>query len=285
MKKAFHKKVFNAICVIFISLYMSFVSAQPVLFDFDNVSQYTSLPLSLTVSGITAHFNATGQGYSIQQANVMGFTPQGFAGNMIYPNSVYLADLLINFDQPLSDFSIMYACQELGCDDAATMRVTTYRNGAYVGTNTRTATYPGTWPSDTLRCSFSQGFDSVVVHYDHRPPTCQDYGVIYVADNMLVTLLNPLNTSEQNVFSELIFSNPVAKHATVSFYLLQQENVRVLVFDMTGRIAVSLFEGNLPQGTHKIDWDINCDVVPAGVYFLNLATEKSFRSRKVVVIK
>lgn len=160
--------------------------AQDVLFDFDNAPLHSSLPINQTVNGITAQFTATGQGYSIQDANVLGFTPQGFSGRIIYPNSIFLADLLIKFDTQLTDFSIMYSCQELGCDDAATMRVTAYMNGGFIGTNTKTAGSPGTWPVDTLRCSFLQGFDSVVVHYDSKPPTCLDYGVIFMADNMRV---------------------------------------------------------------------------------------------------
>lgn len=162
-------------------------SAQPVLFDFDNAPLHSSLPLDLTVGGITAHLRATGQGFSIQDANVLGFTPPGFSGRVIYPNSINLADLLIRFDHTLTDFSIMYACQELACDDAATMRVTAYMNGSLVGTNTRTTSHPGTWPVDTLGCSFPQGFDSVVVHYAAPPPTCTDYGTIFMADNMFVT--------------------------------------------------------------------------------------------------
>jgi hypothetical protein len=67
------------------------------------------------------------------------------------------------------------------------MRVTASMNGNFVGTNTRTASNPGTWPVDTLSCSFPQGFNSVVVHYDSHPPTCQDYGVIFLADDMRVT--------------------------------------------------------------------------------------------------
>ncbi len=31
------------------------------------------------------------------------------------------------------------------------------------------------------------GFNRAVVHYDARPPTCQDWGPIFVADNMVVT--------------------------------------------------------------------------------------------------
>jgi hypothetical protein len=163
------------------------VVGQGTLFDFDNAPLQSSLPINQTVDGITAILTATGQGYSIQAANVLGFTPAAFSGRIIYPNSIYLADLLVKFDVTIVDFSIMYSCHELGCDDAATMRVTAYKNGALVGTNTRVAANPGTWPTDTLRCSFAAGFDSVVVHYDKKPPTCQDYGVIFMADNMKVT--------------------------------------------------------------------------------------------------
>jgi len=68
----------------------------------------------------------------------------------------------------------MYCCQELGCDDAASMRIAAYMNGSYPGTNTKTAANPGTWPVDSLQYSFTHGFDSVVIRYDSPPPTCQD---------------------------------------------------------------------------------------------------------------
>jgi hypothetical protein len=178
------------------------VSAQAILFDFDNAPIYTSLPISQTSGGITANSSATGQGYSIQYSNVMGFSPIGFSGRSIYPNSIYLSDLIVSFNQTLTDFSIMYACQELGCDDAATMKITAYMNGNYVGFNTRTATNPGTWPSDTLKCHFTQGFNSVVIHYQSHPPTCQDYGVIFMADNMRVTPLNTTTTLNLKAFIE-----------------------------------------------------------------------------------
>ena len=168
---------------------------QDVLFDFDNAPLYTSLPITQVAGGITAHLAATGQGYSIQNANVLGFTPPGFAGHILYPNSIYLSDIRIRFDQIISDFSIMYSCQELGCDDAATMRMTAYLYGTFVGTNTKVAANPGTWPVDTLRGTFPQGFDSVVVHYASPPPTCQDYGTIYMADNMRVTQIIGISRS------------------------------------------------------------------------------------------
>ena len=162
------------------------VEAQTILFDFDNAPPHAPLPLSLTVSGVSAQLSATGQGFSIQPANVLGFTPVGFAGNCIYPSSIYAADLLISFSAPLIDFSILYAPEEYACDSSATMRVTAYLNGTLVGTCVTNA-QAGTWPTETLRFSSAQTFNSVVVHYDKAPVTGGDWGPIFMADNMRVT--------------------------------------------------------------------------------------------------
>ena len=162
------------------------IQAQDILFDFENAAAHTSLPLQLSAGGVTAQLSATGQGFSIQPANTMGFTPVGFSGNSIYPNSVYAADLLISFSAPLTDFSILYAPQELACDSSATMRVTAYIDGALVGYAITNA-QAGTWPSEILRFSSTQSFTSVVVHYDKPPVTGGDWGPIFMADNMRIT--------------------------------------------------------------------------------------------------
>jgi hypothetical protein len=202
-----------------LSLFANAADAQTVLFDFDSLPAHSGLPGSYTVSGITASFSATGQGFSIQPANTMGFTPVGFGGNCIYPNSIYAADLLIGFSTPLQDFSILYAPQELGCDDSATMRVTAYLSGAFVGTATTTAAAPGTWPSQTLAFSSALPFDSVVVHYDARPPTCQDWGPIFLADNMQVTPAQPtLINAVTLVGGAVQFDFVYAQGATCSAY-------------------------------------------------------------------
>ncbi len=161
--------------------------AQSVLFDFDAAPIHTPLPIDLTAGGITAHFSATGQGFSIQAANTLGFTPPGFSGNCLYPSSVFSSDLVISFSRALTNFSILYSPQELGCDDSARMKVTAFMDGTPVGTNTAIASTPGTWPSETLGIATTQGFNNVIVHYDAPPPTCRDYGVIFLADNMSVT--------------------------------------------------------------------------------------------------
>lgn len=163
-------------------------NGQGVLFDFENAQAGSSLPLNLTVGGITASFTSTGTGgYYIQQPqNTIGVLPAGFSGNALIPSAVYAADLHVGFSLTLSSFSILYAPQELACDSSATIRVTAYMNGALVGTTTTNAAVPGTWPSQTVSFSSAQGFNSVLVHYDAAPITGGDYGVIFVADNMNV---------------------------------------------------------------------------------------------------
>ncbi len=282
----------SIISFIYIILFFSVIAqvspvySQAVLFDFDNAPVHTSLPIYQTAGGITAHLSATGQGYSIQYANVLGFTPPGFAGLIIYPNSIFLADLLIRFDHTLTDFSIMYACQELGCDDAATMKVTAYMNGSYVGFSTRTATFPGTWPVDTLSCHFQQGFDSVVVHYASPPPTCQDYGTIFMADNMRVTaLVTGISEGGQPVMFTLKqnYPNPFNPNTTISYQIPKQSYVTLKVFDVLGREAAELVSENQKAGTYEINFDAS--KYTSGVYFYKLTSGGFSETKKMMLMK
>ena len=275
------------ITAFFLIAQVSPISAQAVLFDFDNAPLYTSLPIYQTVSGITAHLSATGQGYSIQNANVIGFTPPGFFGRIIYPSSIYLSDLRVSFDTTLTEFSIMYCCQELGCDDAATMRVTVYKNGSLVGFNTRTATFPGTWPVDTLRCSFMQGFDSVVVHYASPPPTCQDYGVIYMADNMRVTPINPTAISEGELPVAFAlkqnYPNPFNPSTTISYQLGTQSHVTLKVFDFLGREVAMLVNSVELPGYKSVNFYANN--LASGVYYYRLQAGNIIETKKLVLLR
>lgn len=162
--------------------------AQTVTYNFDNVPAHVGLPIDVSSGTLTAHLTCTGYGFSVQQAGVLGFTPAGFSGNCIYPDSVYPADLIITFSADVSDFSIMYSPEEYGCDSSATMRVTAYEDAVLVGSATTTAPNPGTWPTGTLKFGNGKPFDKVVIHYDRAPITGGDWGPIFLADNMKVTV-------------------------------------------------------------------------------------------------
>ncbi|MFO0894960.1 MAG: hypothetical protein U0574_08410 [Phycisphaerales bacterium] len=178
---------------------LSSARAETVTFNFENANVYSPLPVTLGAGSVSATFSGTGQGYSIQWANTMGFTPVGFSGKCIYPSSVFLADLVITFSKPLTAFSVLYAVQELDCDCSATMKVTAYLGAATVGSATKVAQPGFTWPTATLAYSAPSGqsFDKVVVHYQSPPPCGCDYGVIFMADNVQVTTA-PAPTADLN---------------------------------------------------------------------------------------
>ena len=277
----------GCIIPIFVIVMVSPVSAQLVLFDFDNAPLYTSLPIYQTAGGITAHLSATGQGYSIQNAGVLGFTPPGFAGRILYPNSISISDILIHYDHTLTEFSIMYCVQELGCDDSATLQVRAYMNGIYIGSATRTATFPGTWPVDTLRCSFPQGFDSVVVHYLSPPPTCQDYGTIYLADNMRVTPIPTgiLSEGKLPVMFKLSqnYPNPFNPSTTISYQIPVQSYVSLKVFDILGREVAALVNSAEQPGYKQVNF--NAENLVSGVYYYRPQAGNFIETRKLVLLR
>jgi len=179
-------KLFLVIAIAGFSVY---AQAQDVTFDFDNAPIHAPLPLYLTAGGITGYFSSGSPfyNYSIQPADVLGFTPQGFSGLCIFPSTIFQSDLLVSFDAQLTSASILYAPEEYATDSSCTMRMTAYLGANYVGTNTYQNPNPGTWPSAILSFSSNSPFDNIVIHYDAPPPTGGDYGPIFMVDNLVVT--------------------------------------------------------------------------------------------------
>ena len=241
-------------------------------FDFDSAPIHSSLPISLTVGVVTAQFSATGSGFSIQPANTMGFTPAGFGGLCLYPNSVFAADLSIAFDQVLADFSMLYAPQELACDSSAIMRVTAYRDAILVGSALTTAPVPGTWPTGTLAFSSTFGFNRVVVHYERAPGSGGDWGPIFMADNMDVTVATtsaPMAGLGAPRVS--VKPNPAVSLAMIRIELTRSGPLTVTVHDAAGRLVRTLVADVASEpGLRTVEWD-GCDdagfPVGSGIYF------------------
>ncbi len=282
----------KSVCCIALILFVLFVptTSRAVLFDFDNAPLYASLPIDLTVGGITAHLSATGQGFSVQRADVLGFTPVGFAGYCLYPNSVFAADLLVGFSVPLSDFSIMFAPEEYGCDSSARMRVTAYMDGVFVGTDTTRADPPGTWPTGTLSFSSAQDFNSVVVHYD-SPPACGDWGPIFMADNMNVT---PSTSSAGpsaavGVLSLVVSPNPFKGEAVVRFAVPRTGPVSITVHDAQGRLVRTLSEGVVFEpGFRDLRWDGRDEgghAVMSGIYLCRVRAAAQETATRMILLR
>jgi hypothetical protein len=171
------------------------------------------------------------------------------------------------------------------------MRVTAYMNGTYVGTNTATVPAPGTWPTGTLTCHFAAGFNQVVVHYDSPPPTCQDWGPIFMADNMIVTTVpSGAVPSPADVRLDLAASPNPSRDATVlRFTLAQSGPVSAAVYDPQGRLVRRLADGLVSDaGPHELRWDGRDQTgreLPSGIYLCRVETEGETRAVRVLRVR
>ncbi len=75
--------------------------------------------------------------------------------------------------------------------------------------------------------------------------------------------------------------NPVSGAAEIRFSLPRASDVKLEAYDRAGRQVATLAAGFLHAGTHAAVWDARS--VPAGVYFIRLATPDCRRSLKAVV--
>jgi hypothetical protein len=140
---------------------------------------------------------------------------------------------------------------------------------------------------DTLRCSFAQGFDSVVVHYYLPPPTCQDYGTIFLADNMIVTPYNVTNISEGKIpeFYALSqnYPNPFNPTTKIDFAIRNNGFVSLKIFDILGREVRQLVNETKNAGVYSVEF--NAAEFASGVYLYKLESNGFVDVKKMMLIK
>jgi hypothetical protein len=82
--------------------------------------------------------------------------------------------------------------------------------------------------------------------------------------------------------------NPFAAGTRVSFRLEEKADVRLAVYDVSGRRVASLVSGGLPAGPHEKIWDGKTDDgvdAGAGVYFIRLETGGKEITAKAVHVR
>lgn len=86
-----------------------------------------------------------------------------------------------------------------------------------------------------------------------------------------------------------IYPNPMNPTTGISFSVGRAaEPVRLLVYDVTGRLVRTLVDARLPEGPHEVTWDGRDNEgrgVGSGMYFVRLSTRGTVESKKVVVAK
>ncbi|MCK9996265.1 MAG: T9SS type A sorting domain-containing protein, partial [Candidatus Krumholzibacteria bacterium] len=83
--------------------------------------------------------------------------------------------------------------------------------------------------------------------------------------------------------------NPFNPMTTISFDLLKQASVRMVIYDVSGRLTRTLIDGEIvATGRHEIVWNGRDDMgkqVAAGVYFYRLDTDEYSETKRMALVK
>ena len=79
------------------------------------------------------------------------------------------------------------------------------------------------------------------------------------------------------------YPNPFNPSTIIEFGLPNNSNVKIIAYDIMGRHVDTILHENLDAGYHNIHWKPS--YLPTGIYFLNIQTDKSDLTHKVMYIK
>jgi hypothetical protein len=98
----------------------------------------------------------------------------------------------------------------------------------------------------------------------------------------------PVMNSGDSVITITNYPNPFNPTTTIKFTLPQPGEVKLSVYNILGQQVKLLTSGQLPAGTHKVNWDSrNKDgqSVASGIYFYRLQTQDGVVAKKMVLLK
>ncbi|MFH0765689.1 MAG: T9SS type A sorting domain-containing protein, partial [Calditrichota bacterium] len=111
---------------------------------------------------------------------------------------------------------------------------------------------------------------------DQEPPVVTFYGY--------GTLAAPQPETAPGQFGlEPLYPNPFNQQARVAFNLDRPDNVKILLFDISGRELKALTEGSYPAGRHALTF--NAEGLPVGLYLIKLETSTRTEIRKALLVK
>lgn len=113
---------------------------------------------------------------------------------------------------------------------------------------------------------------------------CGDAGTLVKTTDGGITAIQPIsNIIPISFLLEQNYPNPFNPITKIKFDIAKSSFVRIVIFDILGRVINILANQNLEAGRYEIDF--NASNLPSGVYFYKLITDNFSESKKMVLIK
>ena len=91
------------------------------------------------------------------------------------------------------------------------------------------------------------------------------------------------NNSNVTDFELTNYPNPFNPATSISFDLSTGSNVKLTVFNSTGKEVASLINGNLNRGKHQVSF--NAGNMVSGVYYYSLSVDGKSVVKKMMLLK
>lgn len=105
----------------------------------------------------------------------------------------------------------------------------------------------------------------------------------------IVTDVGDAEPSRPSVFSlAQNYPNPFNPTTSIAFSVPKSEHTTVAVFDLLGRRVITLVDGLMSPGTHRIQWsgtNESGEPVAAGIYFYRLMSGSQTETKKMLLLK
>ncbi len=111
-----------------------------------------------------------------------------------------------------------------------------------------------------------------------------------------IEIISPINelflTKEKNIPEAFTlfqnYPNPFNPITNIEFYLAEESNVSLTIYDLSGKLVKVILDGNIGVGYSRFVWDASDNLgnqVSAGVYLYRIKTEKFVQTNKLILLK
>ena len=117
-----------------------------------------------------------------------------------------------------------------------------------------------------------------------RPFTVLTSCGTYILDSTITVTSVGISEAPQNNYYLSVYPNPSKSSVTISYYLMNSENVQLDLYNAIGENVVSLFNRKQDIGSHKLIADLKQLGLENGVYFLQLTTPQKKLAYRISLV-
>jgi Alpha amylase, catalytic domain/Secretion system C-terminal sorting domain len=97
------------------------------------------------------------------------------------------------------------------------------------------------------------------------------------------TAIEDINASSKTELVQAIYPNPSTNNFNILINKPQNGNAKIQILDLTGKLVDVVFDGSLPKGKSTITYQTG-EKLGAGIYLLNILTETSQETKRLMLI-